>query len=155
MELSFFLICVLAGLSATYCMLVMGLWADRMKMAKLDFGKGMGMLTYGESFDGNPPYFAGQLVVYFNGAFFALFYATVAAGYLPGPDPIKGAIWGVILWFISGVFFVPVVLREGFFLSHIHKNAWFSSLVVHGIWGLVVGWIAPIAPMAGVASYNM
>ena len=145
MELDFFIVVILSGVMATYCMLCMALWSDRLGMPKLDFGKGMSMLTYGESFEGNPPYFPGQIVVYFNGVFFALIYATVVGQYIPGPnDLFRGAVWGVALFLISGVFFVPVILREGFFLSHIHKNAWMSSLMVHGIWGLVIGWLCPI-----------
>ena len=66
--------------------------------------------------------------------------------YLPlEQGPLKGAAWGVILWAISGVFYVPFYLKEGFMLRHIHPMAWLTSLKVHGIYGLFVGWIAPIS----------
>ena len=148
MELNFFVAVILAGILASYGLLAMALWAHRLGLPRLDFSRAMANLTYGESFDGDPPYWSGQFTIYFNGVFFALLYATVFAQYIaqyvPWPDPIKGAIYGVGLWFVSGVFFVPVILREGLFLSGIHRNAWISSLMVHGIYGLIVGWLSPV-----------
>ena len=135
---------IIAGIMATYCLLVMSLWAYRLGLPPLDFSRGMANLTYGESFGGEGPYWAGQAVIYLNGTFFALLYATVVAKYLPGIPIVKGAIYGVVLFVVSGVFYVPLFLREGFFLSHMHKNAWITSLMVHGIWGLIVGWLSPI-----------
>jgi len=135
---------IIAGIIATYGLVVMALWAFRLGLPRLDFSRAMAELTYGQSFEGPAPYWAGQAVIYLNGIFFALIYATVVAQYLPGIPIVKGAIWGVILFLISGVFFVPLFMREGFFLSHIHKNAWITSLMVHGAWGLIVGWLSPI-----------
>ena len=62
------------------------------------------------------------------------------------PSLLKGAVWGIILWFVSGIFYVPVYLKEGFMLSHIHPLAWLTSLKVHIAYGLMVGWIAPLGP---------
>lgn len=135
---------IIAGIIATYGLVVMALWAFRLGLPRLDFSRAMAELTYGQSFEGQAPYWAGQAVIYLNGIFFALIYATVVARYLPGIPIVKGAIWGVFLFLVSGVFFVPLFMREGFFLSHIHKNAWITSLMVHGVWGLIVGWLSPI-----------
>ncbi len=144
MPLESIVITIIAGIIATYGLLVMALWAFRLGLPRLDFSRAMAELTYGESFEGQAPYWAGQMVIYLNGIFFALIYATVVAQYLPGPDLIKGVIWGGVLFVMSGVFFVPLFMREGFFLSHIHKNAWITSAMVHGVWGLIVGWLSPI-----------
>ncbi len=144
MPLESIVITIIAGIIATYGLVVMALWAFRIGLPRLDFSRAMAELTYGESFEGQAPYWAGQAVIYLNGIFFALIYATVVAQYLPGPDLVKGAIWGGILFLISGVFFVPLFMREGFFLSHIHKNAWITSAMVHGVWGMIVGWLSPI-----------
>ncbi len=144
MPLESIVITIIAGIIATYGLVVMALWAFRLGLPRLDFSRAMAELTYGESFEGQAPYWAGQAVIYLNGIFFALIYATVVAQYLPGPDLVKGAIWGGVLFLISGVFFVPLFMREGFFLSHIHKNAWITSAMVHGVWGLIVGWLSPI-----------
>ncbi len=135
---------IIAGIIASYGLLVMALWAGGLGLPRLDFSRAMAERTYGESFEGQAPYWAGQAVIYLNGIFFALMYATVVGQYLPGPELLRGAIWGGVLWFVSGVFFVPLFLKEGFFLSHIHKNAWITSAMVHGVWGLIVGWLSPI-----------
>ena len=144
MPLESIVITIIAGIIATYGLVVMALWAFRIGLPRLDFSRAMAELTYGESFEGQAPYWASQAVIYLNGIFFALIYATLVAQYLPGPDLVKGAIWGGVLFLISGVFFVPLFMREGFFLSHIHKNAWITSAMVHGVWGMIVGWLSPI-----------
>ena len=144
MPLESIVITIIAGIIATYGLVVMALWAFRIGLPRLDFSRAMAELTYGESFEGQAPYWAGQAVIYLNGIFFALIYATVVAQYLPGTPLVKGVIWGGVLFVMSGVFFVPLFMREGFFLSHIHKNAWITSAMVHGVWGLIVGWLSPI-----------
>ena len=144
MTLSIFVQMILAGIMATYVLLALALWNARLGLPRLDFPKAMTMLPYGESFDGDPPYWAGVIVIYFNGVFFTLIYATFFHQFIPGTPLIQGAIWGVILWALSGIFYVPVYLREGFFLSHLHPMAWFASLIAHGAFGLVVGWLSPL-----------
>lgn len=143
MTLDFLLAVSLVGILATYGLLTMALWAGRIGLPKLDFATAMTKFTYGESYDGNPPFLMGNFVVYMNGILFSLLYATVIEAYLPGTALIKGVTYGIILWFISSAFYVPVFLREGVFLSKIHKNAWITSLMVHGLWGLIVGWLSP------------
>ena len=146
MLLEFYVQTIIAGILGTYVLLALAVWNSRLGMPRLDFAAAMANLTYGESFEGSkPPYWAGMIVIYFNGVIFALLYSTVIAQYLPYDPIIKGAIWGAILWFISGIFYVPFVLKEGFFLSHIHPMAWFASGIVHGAYGVVIGWLAPIA----------
>ncbi len=157
MEIDFFLMSAFAGIMATFGLLVMANWADSLGLPRLDFSRAMANLTYSRTFEEdappgatgggpNTPYWPGMIVIYFNGVFFALLYSSVIAKYIPiDPPVLKGAAYGVILWFVSGIFYVPVFLKEGFMLTHIHKNAWITSLMVHGTFGLFCGWIAPIA----------
>ena len=147
MGLDFMLSSIIGGILATYVLLAMGAWSHRLGLPRLDFPKPMAALTFGESFQGQePPYWAGMAVVYMNGIVFALIYSTAVAQYLPGDPVIKGAIWGIILYVVSCVFYVPLYLREGFFLSGVHRHAWITSAMVHGLYGIVVGWLCPIAP---------
>ena len=143
MTIGFLAAVAFAGIIATYGLLTMALWAGQLGLPKLDFATAMTKYTYGDSYEGDPPFLMGNFVVYMNGIVFALLYATVFEAYLFGTPVIKGAIYGTILWFVSCSFYVPVFLREGFFLSKIHKNAWITSLLVHVIWGVVVGWLSP------------
>lgn len=144
MNLDFFIVVSLTGILATYLHLVMGQWANRIGMVRLDFSRVMAKLTYGESFEGEPSYWAGQIAVFFNGVFFAFLYATVIGPLLPGDPVIRGFLFGIILYLGSGLFFIPVFLKEGFFLSHLDSKAWIPLLMVHIVFGLVVGWLSPI-----------
>ena len=67
MELAFFIVVAFSGILAPYLHLVMGQWADRIGMVRLDFARVIGNLTYGGSFEGEAPYWAGQIAVFFNG----------------------------------------------------------------------------------------
>ena len=160
MDLEFFLMSIFAGIMGSYGLVSMALWADSLGLPRLDFSRAMANITYSRTFEGrefepgagggenlsNTPYWPGMIVLFMNGIFFALLYSSVIAKYIPLDQSIlKGAVWGLILWFVSGVFYVPVYLKEGVFLSRIHPWAWLTSLMVHIIYGLFVGWIAPIA----------
>ena len=159
MDIEFFAMSVFAGIMGSYGLVSMALWADSLGLPRLDFSRAMANITYSRTFEEdaelgaaggqkypNTPYWPGMVVLFMNGIFFALLYSSVVAQYIPlEQGPLKGATWGFILWLISGVFYVPFYLKEGFMLRHIHPMAWLTSLMVHGIYGLFVGWIAPIA----------
>ena len=83
-----------------------------------------------------------------NGIVFALLYSSVAAKYLPaigGYEFTKGIIYGEILFVLAGLIYVPIFFRIGFFAVKAHPFAWTTSALVHGIFGLIVGWLAPVA----------
>jgi hypothetical protein len=157
MEIEFFLMATFAGIMGSYGLVAMSLWSDSLGLPRLDFSRAMSKLTYARTFEEdvaagagvdapNTPYWPGMIVLFMNGIFFALLYSSVAAEFIPIENAVlKGAAWGIILWFVSGVFFVPFYLKEGFMLSHIHPLAWLTSLKVHIVYGLMVGWIAPLS----------
>lgn len=147
MPVDIFLSIILSACVATYCLLTVALWAPGVGLPRLDFSKVLGKFMYGPSYDGKQPYFGGMASIYMNGIVFALMYSTIMAGYLPGPAVIKGGIWGFILFLVSGLWFVPNFLKEGYFLSNVHERAWVTSLIVHVAYGLVVGWLAPVHPL--------
>jgi hypothetical protein len=143
MPLDLIITAAIAGIIATYALLTLALWAPALKLPRLDFARAMANLTYSDSVEGTVPYRAGVAVIYMNGIFFSLLYAGAVAQFLPGAPIVKGTIWGIVLFVVSGLFFVPLFLKEGFFLNHVHKQAWATSLLVHGAWGMVVGWMVP------------
>ncbi|MFP6712467.1 MAG: hypothetical protein VB913_12315 [Rhodospirillales bacterium] len=166
MDIEFFAMSVFAGIIGTYGLLTFACWADSLGMPRLDFSRAMANVTFARTFEDdvppgagvdapNTPYWPGMAVIYMNGIFFALFYTSYAHQFIPvefladvlpvSEAVLKGGVWGVALWFVSGMFFVPYYLREGFMLSGIHPWAWLTSLKVHIIYGLAVGWIAPVA----------
>ena len=144
MEFDFFIVVTLTGILATYLHLVMGQWAGRIGLFRLDFSRVMADLSYAESFEGEPSYWAGQIAVMFNGVFFAFLYATVIGPHLPGEPIVRGFLFGLILFFGSGLFFIPVYLKDGIFMLRVSSKAWISLLLVHVVFGLVVGWLSPV-----------
>ena len=144
MDLEFFIHVSLAGLLATYLHLVAALWADRYGLPRIDLPRGMTQLTFGDSFEGPAPYGWGITVIHVNGIAFALLYATVFAQYLPGEPYIKGLIFGGILYIGAMFIFVPFFLKDGFFGSKGHPMGWLTALIIHLIYGLILGWLSPI-----------
>jgi len=148
----YFFMVMVAGFVATHCMLMMGQWAPMLKLPRADFPIAMADLTFGASFAGKAPYWSGLVVIYLNGLVFAFLYSTLAAPWLGevlietewNTPMIWGAIYGAMLFVASGVFFQPVFLGLGFFLAKAHPFGWLTSLMVHLIFGLVCGWLAPV-----------
>lgn len=149
----FYAMVVVTSVIATHCTLMMALWAPMLKLPRADFPLAMADLSFGASFGGKASYWSGLLVIHLNGLFFAFLYATVVAPWLESAlaetavnTPMMwGAIYGAMLFVASGVFFQPVFLKLGFFLIKAHPLGWLTSLMVHVIFGLVCGWLAPVA----------
>lgn len=145
MDLEFFIHVSAAGVLGGYVLLIFALWAPRYGLPRADFPRGMTELTFGDSYEGPAPYGFGIALLLVNGALFALLYATVVGPYLPGDLlVIRGLIWGVILFFAAQIIFVPIFLRGGLFSCKHGPWAWVTALVVHVLYGVVVGWLSPI-----------
>ena len=149
MDLEFLVHVSIAGILATYVHLIFALWAPRYGLPRLDFPRGMTQLTFGDSFEGPAPYSWGIMVIHLNGIVFALLFATVVA---PMIFPtlslvISGLIWGGILFIGAGFIFVPIFLQDGLFGLKGHKMGWLTALVVHLLYGLVLGWLTPASAL--------
>lgn len=145
MTLEFITQAAIAGILATYVHLVLALWAPCYGLPRLDFSAGIAAISWGDSFkDSPPPYWMGFIAIHLNGIFFALLYASVFGPLLPGEPVIRGAIYGAILWVGSQLIFVPFFLKGGFFGLKESKLAWLTAVVVHGTYGMIVGWLSPV-----------
>ena len=144
MDLEFFIQASAAGILGGYVLLIFALWAPRYGLPRLDFPRGMTQLTFGDSFEGPAPYGLGIALLHMNGILFALLYATVVGPLLPGALVVRGLIWGVILFFGAQLIFVPIFLKGGVFSLKHGLRAWITALLVHVLYGVVVGWLSPI-----------
>ena len=144
MKLADFTMVAAAGIIATYVHMVFALWAPRYGLPRLDFAKMLAEMSFGESFDGEPPYWLGLLALHLNGIVFALLYATVFGPLLVGTGVVRGLAYGGLLLLGSQCIFVPVFMRGGFFGLKHDRRAWMTAVVVHAIYGLIVGWLSPI-----------
>ncbi len=145
MESGEFLVACAASFLATYAHLVVALLGDRVGLVRLDFGKGLAMLLFGESFGGKAPYALGLIAVHLNGIIFGLLYATAFAAHVPGPHIWRGVLWGGVLLVFSQCVFNPFVTGHGFFSRKMHPRAWQTAVLAHAVYGGVLGWLCPIA----------
>ena len=63
---------------------------------------------------------------------------------VPGIPVVRGLLWGGILFVIAQLVFVPIFLRGGVLGLKHHRMAWATALLVHGVYGAIVGWLCPI-----------
>ncbi len=83
---------------------------------------------------------AGGWVVHLVvGILLALVYAWLLAARLPGPPAWRGAIYGVVVFIVAQIVFMPLV-GAGFFARG-DMELLAGSLLGHIAYGIVVGWI--------------
>jgi hypothetical protein len=93
---------------------------------------------------GNPHWLGGMVLHFFNGAIlFPLGFAFLSAR-LPGPWPVKGLIWGAIVWGLAQGM-ILTMSGAGFF-GYNADGLWgaLSSLAGHLVYGGLQGLIAGI-----------
>jgi hypothetical protein len=144
MNLEQLILISVAGFLASWVHVVIGLWAHRIGMIPLNLSKAMSKLNFDPDYQEKPPYTRGTIIVQINGIVFALVYAKLIGPYLPGIPVVRGLIFAGILFLISQLFFIPVFLREGFFLSKLHPRAWMTAAMIHIVYGVILGWLCPI-----------
>ena len=94
---------------------------------------------------------AGWIVHLIVGAGLAMIYAATLARWRSGPSSLRGAAYGVIVFIVAQIAFMPLV-GAGFF-SNGDIELLAGSLLGHVVYGSVVGWIYELgSAVAGVAS---
>lgn len=94
---------------------------------------------------------AGGWIVHFCvGIALALIYAAVFARRLPGSPLARGAVYGVLVFLLSQIVFMPLV--GGGFFSRGDMELLAGSLIGHIAYGLVVGWIYDLPTDVTVAA---
>ncbi len=87
----------------------------------------------------NPGPAGGWVIHFVVGILLALLYAGVFANRLPGNSVIRGAEYGVLVFIVAQILFMPFV-GAGIF-SHGDVSLLVGSLLGHLVYGAVVGWI--------------
>lgn len=126
---------VAAGVGATVVMTVMTMVAPMMGMPEMDIPA---MLS---GFMG-VPVIVGWMAHFMIGTAFALIYAFVFIGKLPGAPWIKGALFGLFPWFLAQIMVNPI-MGAGFFAAATPAPVMtvMGSLIGHLVYGAVVGLI--------------
>lgn len=124
---------ILAGLAGTLVMTLVMLMAPLMGMPPMPIGN---MLA---GFMGIPVVL-GWVAHFMIGAVLAIIYATVFASRLPGGAVVRGALYGLIPWFLAQIMVNPM-MGAGFFASNTPAPLMMvlGSMLGHLAYGAVVG----------------
>lgn len=96
---------VIAGILGTLAMTVLMYMAPLMGLPKMDLIGALGQALP----IGLPTYLTGSLVHLFNGIVLAIIYAVAFATWLPGPRPLKGALYSLLPWIFAVVALEPAM----------------------------------------------
>lgn len=126
---------VIAGVVGALSMSVASYLFNVMRVPMVDFGrliatKILRYHTHGTSL--------GLVLHVLNGVLLALVYALFVVHALPGSFLVRGLTYGAGLWLVMMVVVVPV-LGDGFFGWRVSRTMAPSALVVHLLYGLIVG----------------
>jgi len=130
---------VMAGLVGTAAMTVLLLVEPLVGLPKVAIGQ-----VLSTALGLTPAYLtvgavAGWIIDFLVGVVFALLYAGVFAGRLPGSALARGAIYGVLVFVLAQLVFMPLVGGGVFSRGDVEMIA--GSLVGHLVYGGLVGWI--------------
>ncbi len=96
---------VTAGILGTLAMTALMYAAPLMGLPKMDLIAALGQALP----IGLPTYLTGSLVHLFNGIVLAIIYALAFATWLPGPRPVKGALYSILPWIFAMVALAPAM----------------------------------------------
>jgi hypothetical protein len=139
-----------AGFLATFVMTLLASLAPLAGMPAMDFAAMLGQFLTGQPAPlMSAPWWLGMAVHFVDGAIvFALVYAMLVYPLLPGAPWLRGATWGVVLWFLSQVLVMPAMGLGLFWAGSPSPAASvIGSLIAHLVYGAVLGGVAG----AGVA----
>jgi hypothetical protein len=73
---------------------------------------------------------------------FPVVYVFVVFRFVPGPAPVRGIIWGAVLWLAAATMIMPMA-GAGFFMSEIGgMKAAVAALMGHIVYGALLGALA-------------
>lgn len=137
---------IVGGFIATLVMTMMMYAAPMVGMPKMDLAGMLGSMFNG----GQPPemmsglWWMGMMIHFVNGTVvFALIYAYLLYGWLPGSPWLRGMTWGLMLWLVSQVMVMPM-MGKGVFSANtpVPMMMVLGSMMGHILYGAILGAIA-------------
>lgn len=126
---------ILGGFIGTLAItLMMYKLAPMMGLMKMDIAAMLGGMLGG--------WIMGMVMHFANGTvIFPLIYAYLLFRRLPGRPPVKGVLWGVILWAVAQLIVMPMMGQGFFSMKAGSLMPAMGSLMGHIVYGLLLGWI--------------
>lgn len=128
------------GFAGTVAMTLMMIFVAPMMGVHMDIAASLATML-------NGPWAIGMLVHLMMGVLiFSVVYGYLLQRRLPGSAPVRGMIWGAVLWLMLEAFVMPM-LGNGFFGADGPggKGA-MAALLAHLAYGALLGWIAAPKP---------
>lgn len=124
------------GLAGTVAMTVMMMVVAPMMGVHMDIAASLAMML-------NAPWIVGLFVHFMMGALiFPSIYGFLLQSRLLGPGPVRGMIWGSILWLMLEVFVMPMMGQGIFGANGPGMKGAVAALMAHLVYGALLGWIA-------------
>lgn len=120
---------IVAGLAGTAAMTALMLAPPMRGMPPLNIGEMLGSMMGGIVA-------LGWVAHFMIGVVLALNYATVFAAHLPGPAPVRGALFAIVPWLMAQLVVMPM-MGAGLFSGSALTAA--GSLMGHLVYGAVLG----------------
>jgi hypothetical protein len=126
---------VVAGLFGAAAMVVATWVFHAAGLPMVDFGRLLATKILGYHSHGTR---LGLVLHLVNGVVLALIYALFVVDWLPGLHVLRGIVYGFALWLVMMLVALPL-LGDGPFGSRAPKGTAVSALVVHLLYGLILG----------------
>lgn len=128
---------ILGGLAATLAMSAVIYFGSSMGLPRIEIASVLGSMVGGS-------WSLGMAIHWMNGALvFSLIYAYLLYPVLPGPPVIKGALWGLALWFVLEAIVMPLT-GMGVFATNspMPGKTVLASFLGHWVYGATLGAMA-------------
>jgi hypothetical protein len=113
-----------------------------LKIAPMILGHPMDIPAMMSAMMGGPPVLGWMAHIILGVVVFPVAYTFVAFPFLPGPPPLRGALWGVALWIVVEVMVMPMAGNGLFNSTHGGSKAVMVALMGHVVYGALLGAIA-------------
>src|SRR5258707_6655050 len=131
-----FLRLVWAGLAGTVAMTLMMMLVAPMMGVEMDIAASLAKMLDG-------PWILGILIHFMMGILiFPSVYGYLLQRHLSGAAPVRGMIWGGILWLILEVLVMPMMGNGLFGSEGPGMKGAVAALLAHLVYGALLGWIA-------------
>jgi hypothetical protein len=129
----------LAGLAATWVALTVGYWLPGLGLPRIDMALWNGNLLAPDITAVGLAWVVGALQTLGLGTLLGIVYGRLMRDRLPGPAPLRGAIWGAVLGIATGMVIMPLLYGAGLFGVRWDPLMPVSLAIWHLSWGITVG----------------
>ena len=143
---SFALNGIISGFIAVVVMSVLMMIGRKMNMSPMDLPSSIGKMIMKDRMEGDPAVRrTGMIMHLIIGSLWGLLFVIIASFYQFG-FVLGGLIFGIAIWLLMQIFALPM-MGAGLFGSKLGMRVPIVSLIMHLIYGIVLGYSVGIIPL--------